>query len=207
MASFPKGALYDNQLLCRARAGERDAFDALARRHSDRILAISLRILRNSADAEDNVQNVLCKAYVNLWQFKENALFSTWLIRITINEALMILRQKRAYTPLSDATYEDTESPFILNLPDRAPTPEQSASTNELRAALVQAVSGLRKNLRSVVLLREFQGLTNEETARRLNLSVAAVKARLFHARRWLRRRLEGKFNLIRNGSRFDKDM
>jgi RNA polymerase sigma factor (sigma-70 family) len=80
-------------------------------------------------------------------------------------------------------------------------------ATNELRAALVQAVSDLRKNLRAVVLLREFHGLTNEETAQRLGLTVAAVKARVFHARRWLRRRLDRKLDPARNGSQFDMDM
>jgi RNA polymerase sigma-70 factor (ECF subfamily) len=124
--------------------------------------------------------------------------------RIAINEALMLLRQRRAHTPLSETSYEDADSPFVLNLADGAPTPEQTVAANELSAVLTQAISDLRKNLRTVVLLREFQGLTNEETARRLGLTVAAVKARVFHARRWLRRRLERKLKPTRNGSLID---
>ena len=103
--------------------------------------------------------------------------------------------------PLSDTSFEDAEIPFALNLADKAPTPEQTVAANELSAVLVQAISDLRKNLRTVVLLREFHGLTNEETAERLGLTVACVKARVFHARRWLRRRLERKLKPARKDS------
>jgi RNA polymerase sigma-70 factor, ECF subfamily len=113
----------------------------------------------------------------------------------------MLLRQRRANLPLSDTSYEDGESPFVLNFADEVPTPEQTVAANELSAVLIQAISDLRKNLRTVVLLREFQRLTNEETAQRLGLTLAAVKARVFHARRWLRRRLERKLRPTRRGS------
>src|SRR6201984_1983931 len=94
---MPRDSLHsETELLRRARRGDREAFDRLARRYSARLLATSRRILRNSADAEDNVQNVLVKAYTNLCQFHENALLSTWLTRITINEALMKLRSSAA---------------------------------------------------------------------------------------------------------------
>lgn len=116
-------------------------------------------------------------------------------------EALMLLRQRRANTRLSETSCQDADSVFVLNLADGAPTPEQTAAASELRAALRHAVSDLRKNLRNVVLLRDFQGLTNEETAQRLGLTVAAVKARVFHARRWLRWRLERKVKPRRKGS------
>jgi RNA polymerase sigma-70 factor, ECF subfamily len=116
----------------------------------------------------------------------------------------MVLRQRRANIPLSHTGYEDADSPFVLNLPDEAPTLEQTVTANEVRAALIQAISDLRKNLRTVVLLREFQGLTNEKTAQRLGLTVACVKARVFHARRWFRRRLERKLKPTRNGSLID---
>src|ERR1700751_5383643 len=94
---MPRDSLHsETELLRRARRGDREAFDHLARRYSARLLATSRRILRNSADAEDNVQNVLVKAFTNLRQFQENALLSTWLTRIAINEALMKLRSSSA---------------------------------------------------------------------------------------------------------------
>ena len=126
------------------------------------------------------------------------------MTRIAINEALMVLRQRRANILLSHTGYEDTDNPFVVNLPDEAPTLEQTVTANEVRAALFQAISDLRKNLRTVVLHREFQGLTNEETAQPLGLIVACVKERVFHARRCLPRRLERKLKPTRNGSLID---
>ena len=145
------------------------------------------------AFTEHAVQRCFQRALTNLGRFRGNSRFSTWVTRIAVDEALMLLRQRRANTLLSKTTHEDTDRPFGLTLADVAPTPEQTVAANELRATLLQAISELRKNLRTVVLLPEFQGLTIEETAQRLGLTVAPVKARNFHARCWLRRRLERK--------------
>jgi RNA polymerase sigma-70 factor, ECF subfamily len=188
-------------LVAQAKSGCSSAFGQLYERHRLRVYLTIFRVLRHREDAEDAVQRCFQHAFTKLARFRGDSRFSTWVTRIAINEALMLLRQRRANTPLSDTSYEDAESPFILNLADAAPTPEQTLAANELRAALIQAISDLRKNLRTVVLLREFQGLTNEETARRLGLSVAAVKARAFRARRWLRWRLQRKLKPARNGS------
>jgi hypothetical protein len=80
---------------------------------------------------------------------------------------------------------------------DKGPSPEQALAENELRAAVTHSISHLRESLRKVVLLRELQGLTSSETAQRLGLTVSAVKARTFHARRYLRRHLEQKYKLL----------
>jgi RNA polymerase sigma factor (sigma-70 family) len=116
--------------------------------------------------------------------------------RIAINEALMFIRQRRVSISLSSRDKEDGQAPSVLDPLDDGPTPEQALAENELRAAVVQAISFLRDNLRIVVLHRELQGLTNEETARRLGLTVSAVKARVFQARRYLKRHLERKYKL-----------
>ena len=105
----------------------------------------------------------------------------------------MLLRPRRTSATLLEASYEDAGCPFVLNLADEWPSPEATLAANELRAVLIQAISDLRQNLRIVLLLREFQRLTNEGTARRLGLSVTAVKTRIFHARRRLRLCLEQK--------------
>jgi len=124
--------------------------------------------------------------------------------RIAINEALILLLQRCANIPISHSSYGDAESPFGPNLTDGASTPEQTVAANELRATLIPGISDLRKNLRTVVVLREFQVLTNEETAHRLGLTVACVKAPVFHATRWLRRRLERKLKRTRDGALID---
>ena len=194
----------DWRLVARAKSGCSTAFGQLFERHRERVYHTTFRILRQKQDAEDAVQRCFQQAFTNLTRFREDSRFSTWVTRIAINEALMLVRQRRANTPLSDTSNEDAASSFVLNLADHAPSPEQTAAANELSALLMQAISDLRMNLRTVVLLREFQGLTNEETARHLGLTVGCVKARIFHARRWIRRRLERKLKLGRNGSRIE---
>jgi RNA polymerase sigma-70 factor (ECF subfamily) len=109
----------------------------------------------------------------------------------------MLLRQRRSLRSISHCGNDEVEAPSVFDPPDEHPTPEQLLTANELRAALFQAISHLRESLRSVVLLKELQGLTCAETARRLGLTVTAVKARLFHARRFLRRHLERRYKYV----------
>jgi RNA polymerase sigma-70 factor (ECF subfamily) len=106
--------------------------------------------------------------------------------RIAINEALMMLRHRRADKVAQENNIGDTDESSVLDLADSGPTPEQALAENELRIAVIHGISHLRKSVRVVVLLRELQGLTSAETARRLGLIVSAVKARTFHARRYL---------------------
>jgi RNA polymerase sigma-70 factor (ECF subfamily) len=187
-------------LVTQAKSGCSTAFGQLYERHRAKVYHTVLRVVRQREDAEDAVQRCFQRALTNLARFRGDSRSSTWLTRMAINEGLMLLRQRGANAPLSETCRQDTEIPFVLNLADETPTPEQTVATNELRAALIKTTSDLRKNLRAVVLLREFQGLTNEETAQRVGLTVAAVKTRVFHAGRWLRRQLERKLKPTRNG-------
>ncbi len=199
--STPEAPSTDERLLvAQARTGRSSAFGELYERHRLRIHRTALRILRNQEDAEDVAQRAFQRAFTNLDRFRGDSAFSTWVTRIAINEALMLLRQRRTNTTLSeDSSHGDGETSF-LDLPDKGPTPEEILAATERRVAVLQAVSHLRESLRVVVLLRELQGLTSVETARRLGLSVAAVKARTFHARRHLRRHFERKLRSTRNG-------
>lgn len=185
------GVTDEHRLVAQAKSGSSSAFGQLYERYRPRVYSATYRVLRQRQDAEDAVQRCFQRALTNLGRFREDSTFSTWVTRIAINEALMMLRQRRTTVPLAEGGHDGAETPCPLELVDRALSPEQTAGANELRGALTRAVSRLRKNLRTVVLLREFRGLTSEETARRLGLTVAAVKARMFHARRYLRRHLE----------------
>ena len=195
--SAAKFASTDERLLvAQAKSGCSSAFAELYERDRLRIYHTAFRILRNRQDAEDAAQQSFQRAFTNLSRFREDSTFSTWVTRIAINEALMLLRQRRAPTPLSDSNNDDAQAPSALDLPDERPTPEEVLLENELRAAVTHAVSHLRENLRIVVHLRELQGLTSAETARRLGLTVSAVKARSFRARCYLRQHLERQFKL-----------
>jgi RNA polymerase sigma-70 factor, ECF subfamily len=185
-----KDVLRDDQgLVLKAKSGHSGAFGELYERHRSQVYRTVFRVLRNRQDAEDAVQRSFQRALTNLPRFREDSTFSTWVTRIAINEALMLLRQRRAMATLPENN-DGAETHAALFLADSAPTPEQALAENELPAILNQAIYRLRKNLRIVVLLRELHGLSSEETARRLGLTVAAVKARVFHARRYLRRYL-----------------
>ena len=191
-------------LVTQAKSGSSTAFGELYDRHRLRIYHTAFRILRNRQDAEDAVQRSFQRAFTNLCRFREDSTFSTWVIRIAINDALMLLRQRRASTRLQEND-DDTEAPSVLDPADKGPTPEQALAETELRAAVIRAISRLRKNLRIVILLRELQGLTSAETARRLGLTVSAVKARTFHARRYLRKYLEPQYGAAGGGFRTER--
>jgi len=184
----------ENRLIAEAMTGCSGAFGELYERHRSKIYQTVLRILRNKQDAEDAAQRSFQRAFTNLASFRGNSTFSTWLTRVAINEALMVLRQRRTNPRLLEGCSDGDCEYSLLSLADKGPTPEEVLATKELRAAVTEAVSRLRKSLRIVVILRELQGLTSVETAQRLGLSVAAVKGRVFHARRYLRRHLEHKF-------------
>jgi RNA polymerase sigma-70 factor, ECF subfamily len=181
-------------LVARAKSGHEDAFGELYERHRLKAYRMAFRTLRNQQDAEDAVQRAFQRAFMNLQRFREHSTFSTWLTRIVINEALMLLRQRRTPALPHENSVDAAQGDGGMEIADGRPTPEEILCESERRAALLQAIGGLRKNLRIVVLYRELKGLTSVETARLLGLTVTAVKARTFHARTLLRKHLERSF-------------
>ena len=188
--------MYDERwLVTKAKSGQDDAFGELYKRHHSRIYRTALRILRNQQDAEDAAQKAFQRAFVNLKRFRGDSTFTTWLTRIVINESLMLLRQRRASEPIHENRVGGEQMDQGLAIRSTRLTPEELLWQTERRAALFHAISKLREKLRTIVFHRELEGLTSAETAQILGLSVSAVKARAFHARRFLRRHLERKFD------------
>lgn len=184
------GANEERLLVTKAKSGGSLAFGELYEQHRMRVYRTAFRILRNAQDAEDAMQRSFQRALINLSKFRGDSAFSTWLTRIAMNEALMMLRQRRSDVPFFEHdTNEDYEF-SAANLVDKGPTPEELFAQSELRAVLIEAAAQLRQSLRSAVL-PQLQGLTMAETARHLGLTVSAVKARVFHAKRQLRQHLE----------------
>jgi RNA polymerase sigma-70 factor, ECF subfamily len=184
----------EHSLVARAKLGHGDAFGELYNRHHRKTYCTALRILRNQQDAEDAAQRAFQRALVNLQRFREDSTFSTWLTRIVTNESLMLLRERRRREPLYENAADSEQGDSPMEVIDSGPTPEEIHCENERRTVLLQAIGRLRKNLRVVVLQGELKGLTSSETARLLGLTVGAVKARTFHARRSLRKNLSRKF-------------
>jgi RNA polymerase sigma-70 factor (ECF subfamily) len=134
----------ENILVARAQSGSEDAFAELAREHSGKIYKYSLRILQNREDAEDNLQNVLLQAFRNIKSFQDKSQFSTWLVGIAINEALMKLRKRRQdkFVPLQDASH------FL----SPTPSPEVQATQAEVRALLIKEILRLSPVRRNEIL-------------------------------------------------------
>jgi RNA polymerase sigma-70 factor, ECF subfamily len=182
----------DAALVAGAKTGDARAFELLVERHKGRISSIAQRMTRNREDAEDVVQQSFQKVFINLKKFEGDSLFSTWLTRIAINEALMLLRRRRGTreVPIAESSTEDGAG-LPLDFPDSGPNPEDSCLQREQERILCAAVNELKPGLRKAVELREFGELSTGETAQVMGLSVPAVKARLFHGRRKLRETLK----------------
>src|SRR5258707_8289486 len=181
----------DAALVAGAKTGDARAFELLVERHEGRIFSIAQRITRNREDAEDVVQQTFQKAFINLKKFEGDSLFSTWLTRIAINEARMLLRRKRGSreVPIEESSMK-AESALPLEFPDSAPNPEDSCLDREQEQVLSAALNKLRPGIRKAIELRELGELSTGETALVMGLSVAAVKGRVFHGRKKLRETL-----------------
>jgi len=186
----------DLDLVHASKKGDAAAFEQLVKRYDRRLLRISQTVTRNREDSEDAVQEALLKAFQNLAEFREDSQFSTWVIRITVNQSLMKLRKQRTQKEVSlDEDSQSNGDALPMDVPDRAPNPEQLCWASELRDILVRTVEELRPILRTVFVLRDVEGLSIEQTAQVLNLSQAAVKARLWRVRLHLRERLNKYFD------------
>jgi RNA polymerase sigma-70 factor (ECF subfamily) len=174
-----------------AKRGDEKAFETLVRRHRPRILALAQRYMRVREDAEDVVQQALQKAFIYLNSFEGKSSFATWITRIAINEALMWLRRARALREVSvdNLSCEDETVP-ALEIPDRSPDPEVQYLQREGLQILFTAIGELRPGMRTAIELRELGELSNRETARRMDLSLSTVKARVFQGRKKLRETL-----------------
>ncbi|MGA3293895.1 MAG: sigma-70 family RNA polymerase sigma factor [Candidatus Acidiferrales bacterium] len=188
------GPAEETALIERARRKDGAAFASLIQPHMCKAYWAALRITGNREDAEDVTQQSLLKAYTHMDQFHEKARFSTWLLRITINEALGKLRQRRSESLHRSCRFvnEGSSESEMLEAGDEA-RPEVLYVKTERGRLLREAIGGLRGNSRAVVWLLGLEERQMKETARILNLSEAAVKARFMRARQKLRSCLEGR--------------
>jgi RNA polymerase sigma-70 factor (ECF subfamily) len=182
-------ALSDADIVGRVRAGDRDLFEVLMRRHNGRVYRAVRAILRDEAEVEDAMQQTYLAVYKHLAQFVGAARFSTWLTRIAINEAGRRRRAARRLT-LVDRDLELIDHP---DDPRAAPEcPEHRASSRELVTTIEELVDGLPEIYRTVFVLREVEGLPTDETAEVLAVSEDLIKTRLHRARAMVRERLGG---------------
>jgi len=180
----------DLELLALARDGSRDAFGHLVQRHYRTCVNIATFMLRDRAEAEDEVQQACWKAFEHLDQYLGEAEFSTWLLRIVVNECLMLMRvRKRARFLYLDGDQRADES-RPMELPSTTPDPEQDLVKREMIDVLKREIRRIPPLLRNVILLRDVEELPMPDVAERLGITVPAAKSRLLRARIELRERV-----------------
>ncbi len=185
-----------NLLVERIQSGDKSACAECIDKHGAGVYRLALRLMKNEADAEDVVQETFLNAFKAIDKFEGRSELSTWLYRITYNNAMMRLRRKQPDLLSIDESLaeNDVGIPVPKQLFDWCCLPEQDFKTTEVRQELERAINELPASLRAVFVLREMEGLSTKETAVSLDLSTAAVKKRLQRARLWLRERLSGYF-------------
>jgi RNA polymerase sigma-70 factor (ECF subfamily) len=185
----------DERLLTALRRRDRTAAERLVARFGDRAYRLAIGITRNAADAEETVQDAFWSVIRKIDTFRGDSAFGSWVYRIVANAAYRRLRRRaghRAEIPLEDAL---AEAPAAA---DWSATLEDPAAQTELRAELRAAIGELPPEYRAAVVLRDVEGLSVNEVAESLGISVAAAKSRTHRARLFLRRRLAAFASSIR---------
>lgn len=183
-------------------AGDRAEFARLVDRHSTQIYRLALKILGDAQDAEDVLQNTFMKAMQSIAGFEGRANLSTWLYRIAVNEALMVLRREKPVLPVAmDVEDDQEELPHPTQFADWCCLPEHELLSAEAREFLDRAVRRLPEKLRVVFALRDIEGLSIRETSEALGITETAVKTRLLRARLNLREQLS-----VYYGERLDQE-
>jgi len=177
----------DEDLVDRARAHDRAAFELLMRRHNQRIYRVVRSVLRDPDEIEDVIQQAYLQAFLHLDQFGGNARWSTWVCRIAINEALARLRHSGRFVSIDGASEESMTDWVRFSGAD----PERAAAGRELSGMVEQAIDGLPEIYRTVLIMREVEGMSTLETAAVLDVEADVVKTRLHRARASLREAIE----------------
>jgi RNA polymerase sigma-70 factor (ECF subfamily) len=180
------GPIDDDELVARARSGDLDAFAELVRRYEHRVRGVLFRLLDDERDVEEATQDAFVQAWRNLDRFRGDATIFTWLYRIAANEALARLRRKQLpLTPLE----EGERGPPVAAGP--AADPQRAAEGSELHAFLAGRIRALPPEYRAALALRDLVGLSNQEVADVLDITVAAAKSRIHRARLQIREELD----------------
>lgn len=184
----------DHELVAQAKDGEFAAFEKLVSRYERRVFAVVLRIAGRREIAEDIVQDTFASVIEHLPQFREEASFYTWLMRIAVNHALKRSQKERRWITGGDHDLADTEGystiphpEFIAPWRDR---PEQAALRSEMQELLTKSLEELDEKYRAVFVLRDIEERSTAEAAELLGISEANVKVRLLRARLQLRERI-----------------
>src|SRR5438128_10819564 len=193
--------LNEEKLIRAGKRGDHQAVETLFRRYQRPLFQTALRVLGNTEDAEDALQDGMLSAYRNLKRFEGRSQFSTWLTRIVINAALMRRRSAKARPAVSlDETPREDELPAAERFADDGRNPEQVFAGTELREMISENLDELSPLLRTAFLLREVQGYSTGEAAKKLGVTENTLKARLWRARHQMAERLGRRPRRMKDG-------
>lgn len=188
-------SLSDSELVVRMRGKDYSAFEEIVERYSPRVMRLAIKMSKNREDAQDILQDTFVSVYKNIENFRGESALSSWIFRIAANFALMKIRSKR-YDSLSDSLDENPNmdvnslAEHSHSESDWSEQAERLLLRKELREQIDRAIEMLPDDYRMVFLLKDVDGLSNEEIGDALNLSIPAVKSRLHRARLFLRREI-----------------
>jgi RNA polymerase sigma-70 factor (ECF subfamily) len=180
----PVGTADDRELVERAQAEEKDAFEELIRRHQHRVFAVAGGILRKREDVEDVAQQVFVKAYFSLKRFDQRAAFSTWLYKITVNECWDLLRKKKVRPLVYESDLSEEQARQAIHSAERKNDGPDISARLEARQRVERLLDGLEERDRLMLMLKEVEGFSIAEIGEVLDLNANTVKVRLFRARR-----------------------
>ena len=187
---FNNKKIKESDVVKRIIGGEKELFEILLRRNNQKLYRVIRTYLKNEAEIEDVMQNSYIKAYTKLYQFKLEASFSTWLIRIGINEALAQLKRKSKIYQL-DEQADDFNSNIILEIQDkRQSNPQDKMIERETKYLLEQAIDNLEIKYREVYILKEVEEMSIKEVSSALNITTSNVKIRVHRAKAMLKENL-----------------
>jgi RNA polymerase sigma-70 factor, ECF subfamily len=190
----------EDKLIRAGQRGDTQAVEALFRRYHRPLFQTALRVLGNAEDAEDALQDGLLSAYRNLKRFEGRSQFSTWLTRIVINAALMRRRSAKARPSFSlDEPAREDELPAAERFASEGPNPEQVFVSTEIREMISENLDELSPVLRTAFVLREMEGYSTGEAAKKLGVTENTLKARLWRARHQLAERLGHRLRRIKD--------
>ena len=186
----------DQEMIALCRNGDREAFNALVLKYQKQVFNIAYGMLSDYEDASDAAQDVFIKVYRSIASFRGQSSFSTWLYRICSNVCNDMLR-KRQRRGISISLDNDEEDNPASHLPSEEPTPAERLEESERSRAVREAINGLRKEYREIIVFSDMEHLSYEEIAKILRCPVGTVKSRLNRARNALRKKLSEKRELF----------
>ena len=191
----PRLPFAEGPLVARLKQGDHAAFEDVVTLYEAKVYGLARGLTRNDEDAQDAVQDTFLSVFKNVKAFKEDSSLSTWIYRITVNAALMKMRRRRLddrTVPIDEAmpTF-DEDGHRVAILPDWHPRADEMLLNKEMGGHLRQAIAELEADYRSVLIMRDQEGLSNEQVAAILGLTVAAVKSRLHRGRIFVRERIK----------------